>query len=73
MKILAAQQEAVQETIAAARQQLMKTSKGGGYQQLIQTLFVQVERNVRIVFWNVEIVGIEEIGGKERRGSMPRS
>ena len=42
LKVLAARDGAVQETIKAARQRLMKTSKGSTYQALVQKLFIQV-------------------------------
>lgn len=46
LKVLAAQEGAVQETIAAARQQLMKIAKGGKYQELMHMLFIQVRPSV---------------------------
>ena len=43
LKVLAAQEDAVKETIRAARQHLIKTAKGGHYPELLQKLFVQVD------------------------------
>eukprot|EP00210_Caulerpa_lentillifera_P008702 g8301.t1 len=41
LKVLTAREEAVQETISAARKELIKLSKGPKYQDLMQRLFVQ--------------------------------
>jgi len=42
LKVLAAQEEAVQETRRAARARLIKTSKGGNYSDLLRKLLIQV-------------------------------
>eukprot|EP00210_Caulerpa_lentillifera_P001227 g1183.t1 len=41
LKVLTAREEAVQETIAAARKELIKISKSPKYQDLMQRLFIQ--------------------------------
>jgi len=41
LKVLTAREEAVQETISAARKELIKISKSPKYQELMQQLFIQ--------------------------------